>query len=102
MTGDFGGDRPWAGVGATTQRGLSTEGTRNCEWIKTVSEFGQLACRKQRSAAYARLECYGVSANSRFNGQNALPPSPTSMLIRPSVPLFVLGLRCRISNTSIH
>ena len=36
---------------------------------------------------------YGSSSNILFNGQNALPPSPTSLLIRPSVLAFVVGLR---------
>jgi len=36
---------------------------------------------------------YGSSSNILFNGQNALPPSPTSLLIRPSVSTFVVGLR---------
>lgn len=75
------------------RRGLSAEGTRSGEGIKAVSEFGQLAFVQQRSAAYANLESYGLSTNIRFNGQNALPPSPTSLLISPSVSTFVLGFR---------
>ena len=36
---------------------------------------------------------YVSSLNILFNGQNALLPSSTSLLIRPSVLAFVLGLR---------
>ena len=60
---------------------------------RTVYQSERLAIVNQRFAAYAILECYGLSTNIVFNGQNALPPSPTSLLIRPSVSTFVVGLR---------